>query len=212
MVSRRIRLLVSCMFTILSIAAFTPWQAAAQESTFEEYSASSGLSSDHGDVFRLYWAFFDRAPDVSGARYWAEQSNKCVSLLAITWSFANSSEFISRYGRLSDGQFVDLVYKNVLGRAADVDGKNYWLNELAAKRLSQPEVMLYFSLGDEFKRRHPLPTDTRTASSGCVPATDPVPEYSNCTEVRQAGAAPIHRGEPGYGPHLDGDGDGIACE
>ncbi|WP_406379234.1 excalibur calcium-binding domain-containing protein [Streptomyces sp. NBC_01618] len=36
--------------------------------------------------------------------------------------------------------------------------------------------------------------------------------YANCTAVRAAGAAPIHAGEPGYGRHLDRDGDGIGCE
>ena len=36
--------------------------------------------------------------------------------------------------------------------------------------------------------------------------------YGNCREVRAVGAAPLRRGQPGYGPHLDGDGDGVACE
>ncbi len=36
--------------------------------------------------------------------------------------------------------------------------------------------------------------------------------YRNCAEARRAGAAPLRRGSPGYGPHMDGDGDGIACE
>ncbi|MEU1199903.1 excalibur calcium-binding domain-containing protein [Streptomyces sp. NPDC005813] len=36
--------------------------------------------------------------------------------------------------------------------------------------------------------------------------------YANCTEARAAGAAPIHRGEPGYAAHLDRDGDGIGCD
>lgn len=36
--------------------------------------------------------------------------------------------------------------------------------------------------------------------------------YRNCREARAAGAAPLYRGQPGYGPHMDGDGDGIACE
>lgn len=36
--------------------------------------------------------------------------------------------------------------------------------------------------------------------------------YENCAEVRAAGAAPLHRGEPGYRPGLDRDGDGIACD
>ena len=36
--------------------------------------------------------------------------------------------------------------------------------------------------------------------------------YQNCTAVRNAGAAPIYRGDPGYSRKLDRDGDGIACE
>lgn len=36
--------------------------------------------------------------------------------------------------------------------------------------------------------------------------------YRNCSEARAAGVAPIRRGQPGYGKHLDRDGDGIACE
>ena len=36
--------------------------------------------------------------------------------------------------------------------------------------------------------------------------------YANCTAARAAGAAPVLRGEPGYGRHLDRDNDGIGCE
>lgn len=36
--------------------------------------------------------------------------------------------------------------------------------------------------------------------------------YPNCTAAREAGAAPVYRGEPGYGAHLDRDGDGAGCE
>lgn len=36
--------------------------------------------------------------------------------------------------------------------------------------------------------------------------------FSSCDEARAAGAAPLHRGDPGYSTNLDGDGDGVACE
>lgn len=36
--------------------------------------------------------------------------------------------------------------------------------------------------------------------------------YANCTAARAAGAAPVRRGDPGYGAHLDRDNDGIGCE
>ncbi|POX39301.1 hypothetical protein C3486_19110 [Streptomyces sp. Ru73] len=38
------------------------------------------------------------------------------------------------------------------------------------------------------------------------------PSYQYCSDARDAGAAPIHSGEPGYAEHLDSDRDGIACE
>lgn len=36
--------------------------------------------------------------------------------------------------------------------------------------------------------------------------------FENCDAARAAGAAPVYAGGRGYGPHLDRDGDGIACE
>lgn len=69
----------------------------------------------------------------------------------------------------------------------------------------------------------PKPTHTQAP----VPTQEPTPTedagddsssgggsvyYANCSAVRAAGAAPIHRGDPGYDSHLDRDGDGVACE
>ena len=36
--------------------------------------------------------------------------------------------------------------------------------------------------------------------------------YRNCNAAWAAGAAPLYRGQPGYRPEMDGDGDGVACE
>ncbi|WP_413452860.1 excalibur calcium-binding domain-containing protein [Georgenia phoenicis] len=36
--------------------------------------------------------------------------------------------------------------------------------------------------------------------------------YKNCTAAREAGAAPVYAGDPGYARHLDRDGDGVGCE
>lgn len=53
-------------------------------------------------------------------------------------------------------------------------------------------------------REHSPPAPLR-ATSGKV-------HYQNCDAVRQAGAAPVRRGQPGYARHLDRDNDGIGCE
>ena len=58
-----------------------------------------------------------------------------------------------------------------------------------------------------------------SVSSGAGSAVvEPAPQvstsvsYSNCSEARAAGAAPVRAGDPGYGLHLDRDGDGVGCE
>lgn len=36
--------------------------------------------------------------------------------------------------------------------------------------------------------------------------------FQNCSAARSAGASPVRVGDPGYGRHLDRDGDGVGCE
>ena len=45
-----------------------------------------------------------------------------------------------------------------------------------------------------------------------IPAAQRMQLFSSCDAARAAGRAPLRREEPGYSPHLDRDGDGIACE
>lgn len=54
------------------------------------------------------------------------------------------------------------------------------------------------------------PAPVASASAAPVPPT--AVSYANCAAVRAAGAAPLHRGDPGYSSKLDRDGDGVACE
>lgn len=68
-----------------------------------------------------------------------------------------------------------------------------------------------------FKPPVPLRT-ARTAGPQRVPsaitraAGFSAAAYRNCAAARAAGATPLYRGRPGYGAHMDGDGDGVACE
>ncbi|MGW4354571.1 excalibur calcium-binding domain-containing protein [Nocardia sp. NPDC004582] len=57
--------------------------------------------------------------------------------------------------------------------------------------------------------------DTGSAATGSAGLTQTGsaggPVYQNCDQARAAGAAPLFRGQPGYSPHLDPDGTGMAC-
>lgn len=57
----------------------------------------------------------------------------------------------------------------------------------------------------------PQPTSVSEQSDTSA-STPPVVSYSDCSEARAAGAAPLFRGQPGYTADLDRDNDGIACD
>jgi micrococcal nuclease len=66
----------------------------------------------------------------------------------------------------------------------------------------------------------PAPKEEPKPQPKPEPKPQPKPEpkqsnnvyYKNCSAAKAAGAAPVHKGEPGYAKHLDRDGDGIGCE
>lgn len=52
------------------------------------------------------------------------------------------------------------------------------------------------------------PNAAITRARKLVQGADALP---NCAQARAVRSTPIRRGEPGYGRHLDRDGDGVAC-
>ncbi|GAA4663097.1 GmrSD restriction endonuclease domain-containing protein [Arthrobacter cryoconiti] len=58
----------------------------------------------------------------------------------------------------------------------------------------------------------PVPAPAVAPIAPAPPAIGPQPFYKNCSAVRAAGKAPIHKGDPGFLSKFDGDGDGIGCE
>ena len=104
-------------------------------------------------ITRLYLAFFGSLPDEDGMTFWSHQlMHGGRSLDSISQSMAQSDQFKKRYGRLSNRQFVDLAYRNVLGRSADANGLNHWVGVLNGGG-SRGAVMVSFSESGEFKRK-----------------------------------------------------------
>jgi|GEM_PF-3730498 len=105
-----------------------------------------------GQIARLYEAYFLRQPDASGFSYWKKVRAEGTEAIQISETFANSAEFQSRYGSLSNAQFVNLVYQNVLKRSPDSEGYSFWVGQLNSGK-SRGEVMLGFSDSKEFATR-----------------------------------------------------------
>ncbi len=106
---------------------------------------------NRASVYRLYCAYFLRYPDLGGHDYWAGVQITGSSYKTISDSFALSPEFNNRYGPLTNSDFLNLVYANVLERTPDDDGQSYWLGLMDSGQVSKGDVMLYFSDSTEFK-------------------------------------------------------------
>ena len=155
-----------------------------------------------GEVLRLYRAYFQRDPDNSGFVYWRRQRMAGAGLAAISDAFAGSAEFLNRYGVLSNTEFVDQLYVNVLGRPAEPAGRAYWIQQLASG-VTRGQVMLAFSESQEFMTKTGtanLDTGDALAPIGApapAPAPGPAPEPGPTSPV-DAYAAEIGRLYLGY--------------
>jgi hypothetical protein len=115
-----------------------------------DYSDEVDASARHARIWRLYQAYFLRQPDSSGLDYWITVSTAGATHVDIAQNFELSQEFKNRYGSLTDSEFLELIYANVLCRTPDGDGFDYWLNFLESGQLNRPEMLIYFAEGDEY--------------------------------------------------------------
>ncbi|MEZ5375564.1 MAG: DUF4214 domain-containing protein [Acidimicrobiales bacterium] len=120
-------------------------------SLFGVIYATDYRASD-ADTLRLYRAFFERDPDLVGIKYWIDQSRNGTSYDDMAYSFAYSQEFTTRYSNLTDRQFLEVVYRNVLGRAPDQAGFDYWYNEIL-KGLPRHLTVRWVAGSTEFSNR-----------------------------------------------------------
>jgi hypothetical protein len=122
----------------------------APDTAIEELLRSDASFLSAGSVVRLYYGYFDRDPETEGLQYWIDQRRRGIGLDAIGAVFSTSPEFQATYGRLSDGGFVDLVYRNVLHRAPDAAGRRYWVDQLG-RGVPRWAVMMLFTDSSEHK-------------------------------------------------------------
>ncbi|MBK1723523.1 DUF4214 domain-containing protein [Thiocystis violacea] len=113
------------------------------------YANGVKFDASVADIFgTAYLAAFGRAPvpsdtesanDPAGLPFWVNQylggsganAGYVNNLGAIGDAFVNSNEFESAFGTtLTDAQFVQLLYTNLLGRSPDPGGFDFWLGQV----------------------------------------------------------------------------------
>ncbi len=140
-----------------------------QASTVDELQAQLDYDPvNHGAILRLYRAIFGREPDVVGAKYWIGINRSGFTVLDIAGFMSGSTEWSNNYAGTSDEVFVERVYMNVLGRAFDQEGYDYWLDLVKTGQLNRPGMVFYVTLNQEFEKNYPF----QSTAGGHIVGTD----------------------------------------
>jgi hypothetical protein len=117
---------------------------------FSDTAVALDINGTAGEAYRLYQAAFDRAPDKVGLGYWINAMDHGASLEQVAAAFWTSKEFQDLYGaNTSDAQFVTLLYQNVLHRAPEASGYDFWVDSLSNHHVPRETVLGNFSESPE---------------------------------------------------------------
>ncbi len=101
-------------------------------------------------VKRLYNYCLNRDPDESGGANWtARLKSGARDGISAAYGFCLSAEMKRR--NLSNAQYVDILYRAMMDRASDANGKAYWVN-LLDNGVSRAGVFCGFAKSAEFAR------------------------------------------------------------
>jgi len=98
---------------------------------FRDRSVALDTDAGPGQAYRIYKAAFNREPDLPGMGYWISRMDQQLDVMELAQRFVDSQEFQSTYGtKPSNAEFMNKIYQNVLGRAPDAAGYNWWVNKM----------------------------------------------------------------------------------
>ena len=89
------------------------------------------LDFDAGIVARMFDGAFERNPERVEFEHYMERLDDGASYSVIAAEMAATSEFVTLYGGLSNADYIDALYLNALGRAADPAGKQSWIDQIS---------------------------------------------------------------------------------
>ena len=124
---------------------------ATRAQIIESFLLSPEFQNGLPSITRLYFSFFGRIPDYGGLTFQLDAFRSGTPLEVIAQNFFNSPEFTNTYGALTNDQYINLVYQNVLNRAPDPDGYTFYLTHLTNGTLTKGQMMIGFSESAEFQ-------------------------------------------------------------
>ena len=122
------------------------------ESLLSSLSASSTWDLQGGVVIRLYRAWFQAYPSTSSMAAWLQRRRDGLYLASMSKLFAANPSRKARYDGLTNAQFVNQVYLDVLGHAGSPANAATWKQRLD-HGLARSDMMVTFAQSAEFRAR-----------------------------------------------------------
>lgn len=114
--------------------------------SFADHMVSLDTNGAAAQAYRIYQAAFDRAPDAGGLGYWIANMEKGMSVAAVANAFIASQEFRDMYGaQPGNRDMVAKFYTNVLHRAPDDAGLDFWVKALDSHAIDAATALSGFS-------------------------------------------------------------------
>ena len=121
-------------------------------SLIEALMASGEFRFEGKFIAQTYLGILTRDADVGGFEAWLGALLAGISREQIVQEFLVSGEFQSRFGsNLTNGQFVERMYNNILLRPSDPGGFNGWVQALNSGQLTRAQMALVFLDSGEFQ-------------------------------------------------------------
>ena len=119
---------------------------------FSNMAMAIDLEGVGGQAYRIYQAAFARTPDSGGLGYWISVMDRGANLRDVAAGFVASDEYKAMYGvNPRNADLIDKYYRNILGRAPEKAGADYWTSVLDGKSDTVAGVLSNISESSENK-------------------------------------------------------------
>jgi hypothetical protein len=139
-------------YTVTDKAGTVQQLTGVERLAFSDTTVALDIDGNGGQVYRIYQAALNRAPDAGGLGYWIRAMDHGQSLASVAQGFLDSAEYHKAYdGVTSNRELVTRYYENILHRTPDAGGLDFWAGVLDSKTAGTADVLASISDSAENK-------------------------------------------------------------
>lgn len=139
-------------YTVTDKAGTAQQLTGVERLAFTDATVALDVDGNAGQAYRIFQAAFNRTPDKGGLSYWINAMDHGQSLKSVAQGFLDSDEYHKAYaGVTSNRELVTKYYENILHRAPDAGGLDFWAGVLDSKSAGTADVLASISDSAENK-------------------------------------------------------------